>query len=171
MSKEIKFNEKDYAIVKVLKEAGKAMTNKEISAALETAVAAGTLTSCVNKGIIAVAGKVEVSSPAPRQVNTYAFVTDEKLKTAKGKEKTYSETEMEVIATLKAADAPMSIVAISEKLDKKISAGAISGIVKVGNIAPVGKTTVIGEKISTVNTYKFVKDIDEAAEQPAFKAE
>ena len=81
MSKEIKFNEKDRAIVEVLKNATKPMTNKEISAALGTPVAAGTLTSCVNKGIIAVAGKVEVSSSAPREVNTYAFVTDEKLKT------------------------------------------------------------------------------------------
>lgn len=163
MSKEIKFNEKDRAIVEVLKNSSKPMTNKEISAALGTPVAAGTLTSCVNKGIIAVAGKVEVSSPAPREVNTYAFVTDEKLKTAKGKEKTYSETELEVIAALKDAEAPMSIVEIGAKLDKKISAGAISGIVKVGNIAPVSKTTVIGEKISTVNAYKFVKDIDGAS--------
>ena len=75
MSKEIKFNEKDRAILEVLKNSSKPMTNKEISAALGTPVAADTLTSCVNKGIIAVAGKVEVSSPAPREANKHTKIS------------------------------------------------------------------------------------------------
>lgn len=166
----INYSEKDYAIVKALKEAGKPLTGKEISEIVGFNVAPGTLTATKGKGLIDVAGKAEVARPVEREVNAYIYITDEALVAPNGKPKSYSDSEKEIIAKLKEAEKPMALVEIAEALGRKISAGAVSGIVKTGNIgvAPE-KVTIKGFTTSEVNTYVFVKDIP--TEPTAFKAE
>ena len=166
----INYSEKDYAIVKALKEAGKPLTGKEISEIVKFEVAPGTLTAAKGKGLIDVAGKVEVARPVEREVNAYVFVTDEVLQAPNGKPKSYSDSEKEIMAKLKEAEKPMALVEIAEALGRKISAGAVSGIVKAGNIAVAPeKVKIQGFTTGEVNTYKFVQDIP--TEPTAFKAE
>lgn len=163
--KTITYNEKDYAIVNALKGANTPLTRKEIGELAGMDIAAGTLTSCVNKGLIAVAGKKEVLRPVPRKVNGYVYITDEVMKDAKGKEKTYTEMETKIIAALKEANKPLSLTDIATALGlEKIAAGSVSGIKKSGNIGTTPeKLTVIGYNPDEVNVYVFVADIPEPA--------
>ena len=166
----INYSEKDYAIVKALKEAGKPLTGKEISEIVKFEVAPGTLTATKGKGLIDVAGKVEVARPVEREVNAYVFVTDEVLQAPNGKPKSYSDSEKEIMAKLKEAEKPMALIEIAEALGRKISAGAVSGLVKAGNIVVAdAKVKIQGFTTGEVNTYKFVKDIP--AEDIAFSAD
>ena len=170
MSKnKITYNDKDRAIVAALKNAGKPLTAKEISEIVKFEVAPGTLTAAKAKGLIDVAGKVEVARPVEREVNAYVFVTDEVLQAPNGKPKSYSDSEKEIMAKLKDAEKPMALCEIAEALGRKISAGAVSGLVKAGNIVVAdAKVKIQGFTTGEVNTYKFVQDVP--AEDVAFSA-
>lgn len=161
MSKnKITYNDKDRAIVTALKNAGKPLTAKEISEIVKFEVAPGTLTAVKAKSLIDVTGKVEVERSVEREVNAYVFVTDEVLQAPNGKPKSYSDSEKEIMAKLKEAEKPMALCEIAEALGRKISAGAVSGLVKAGNIvvAPE-KVKIQGFTTGEVNTYVFVKDV------------
>lgn len=159
--KVIKFNEKDVLIVKILKEAKAPLTLAEINAISEVEIKPGTITATKNKGVIAVAPEKKTAlRKQNREVSTYKFVTDEVMKNAKGKEKVYSDSEKEILAVLKEADGAMTLAEIAKarKLDK-IGAGAISGLVKAGNVEMAGKIKVEGFTEDEVNAYVYVKDI------------
>ena len=159
--KVIKFNEKDVLIVKILKEANEPLTLAEINAISEVEIKPGTITATKNKGVIAVAPEKKTAlRKQNREVSTYKFVTDEVMKNPKGKEKAYSDSEKEILAVLKEADVAMTLAEIAKarNLDK-IGAGAISGLVKAGNVEMAGKIKVESFTEDEVNAYVFVKDI------------
>lgn len=168
--KQINYTEKDYLVVRVLKEAGKPLTNREINELAGQTIAAGTLGSAVTKGLIAVAGKTEVMRAVPRKVNAYTYLTDEPQKDPKGKEKVYSDMELAIIKALKEAEKPLALTEIAAALGlEKLAAGSISGIKKAGNIGVAAeKVTVIGYNPDEVNTYVYVMDVPVAAPVTAF---
>lgn len=168
-NKTIKFNEKDVLIVKILKEANAPLTLAEINAIVDSEIheisnfeiKPGTITATKNKGVIAVAPEKKTTfRKQNREVSTYKFVTDEVMKNAKGKEKAYSDSEKEILEVLKKADGVMTLAEIAKarNLDK-IGAGAISGLVKAGNVEMAGRIKVESFTEDEVNAYVFVKDI------------
>jgi predicted Zn-ribbon and HTH transcriptional regulator len=171
--KTVVYNDNDRDIVAVLKEAGEPMTLAEIGAALGREVKPGTLTSTKNKGLIATADeKKVVMRKANRPVNRYEFITDEAMKSAKGKVKTYTDSEKEILAILKNAAEPMTLAEIAKArgLDK-IGAGSVSGLTKAGNIKIADKVKVEVEVEDEVNAYVYVMDVPAATPTNAFAAE
>lgn len=61
------YNEKDKAIVNVLRNAEKPMTMKEIAEVAGVTLVAGNLTGAMTKGLIAVAGETVVERPAKKR--------------------------------------------------------------------------------------------------------
>ena len=159
MSEQIKVNEKEISVIKVLQEHG-ALTLAEINSHLATPVAIGTVSNAVNKGFIKVAEEKGVSiSENKRPVNRYVFITEEAGVTGKGKAKTYTDSEKEIMAVLKDATEPMTLAAIGEALGRKLSAGSVSGICTAGNIKVLDKVMSITKYPSPVNKY-IVGDVD-----------
>lgn len=167
--KTIKFNENDTLIVKILKEANEPLTLAEINEIAQADIKPGTITATKNKGVIAIAPEKKMTMRRQvREVSVYRFITDEVKKTAKGKEKSYSDSEKEVLAVLKDAAEPMTLADIAKARNvDKMGAGAMSGLVKAGNIEIAGKVKVEGFAEDEVNAYVYVKDIP-AANEHAF---
>lgn len=160
--KKINYTEKDRVIVSILKDSEVDLTIAEISAIAGMPIAPGTMTSAVNKGLIAVSGKKTVERPAKRKVTEYAFVTDEVASAKNGKPANYTDGEKSIMAVLKDSETPMTLAEIASALGKdKLTSGAINGLVGKGNVAKAGEreVEVIGK--AEVNTYEFVADVPE----------
>ena len=76
----------------------------------------------------------------------------------------YSDTEKQIVATLKAnEDKAMTLAEISKEIDKELKSGNINALVKKGNVETVGDRVIVckycGAK-KKVKEYKFLKDID-----------
>ena len=160
--KKINYTEKDKVIVSILKDSEVDLTIAEISAIAGMPIAPGTMTSAVNKGLIAVSGKKTVERPAKRKVAEYSFVTDEVATTKNGKPANYTDGEKSIMKVLKDSETPMTLAEIASALGKnKLTSGAINGLVSKGNVAKAGEreVEVIGK--AEVNTYEFVADVPE----------
>lgn len=161
--KKINYTEKDRLIVKILKDSEVDLTIAEISEIAGMPIAPGTMTSAVNKGLIAVSGKKTVERPAKRNVAEYVFVTDEAQVNAKGKPVNYTDGEKAIMGVLKGAEAPMTLAEIAMALGKeRLTSGSINGLVGKGNVAKAGERAVTVVSKAEVNTYEFVADVPEA---------
>ena len=131
------------AVVKTLAELDKPLTLAEINAVSGVKVVAGNITSLIRQGIILNVGTTSVAVPSKRKVNTYTLITaDPQTNPANGKICNYTDTEKAILATIKDADAPMTLAQISEAIDKTLISGNINGLVTKGNVAIAGEVEV-----------------------------
>ena len=161
--KQIKFSEKDRAIVSILKNSETDLTLAEISLAYGEKVAPGTITSLINKGVVGKSSeKRTVFRPSKRNVNVYVLVTAEPQQTDKGKVANYSDGEkriMDILGAPEHADG-LTLAEIAAILGvEKLSSGAINGLVKKGNVASAGLREVVVMSSAEVLAYEFVADI------------
>ena len=141
--KTITWNDAAKAIVKTLAESDKPLTLAEINAISGVKVVAGNITSLVRQGVILNVGTTSVAVPAKRKVNTYAFITAEpQTNPANGKICNYTDTERVILATIKDADAPMTLAQISEAMGRTLISGNINGLVTKGNVSMAGEVEV-----------------------------
>ena len=131
------------AVVKTLAESDKPLTLAEINAVSGVKVVAGNITSLIRQGIILNVGTTSVAVPSKRKVNTYTLITAEpQINPANGKICNYTDTEKAILATIKDADAPMTLAQISEAMDRILISGNINGLVTKGNVAMAGEVEV-----------------------------
>ena len=131
------------AVVKTLAESDKPLTLAEINAASGVKVVAGNITSLIRQGIILNVGTTSVAVPSKRKVNTYTLITAEpQTNPANGKICNYTDTERAILATIKDADAPMTLAQIGEAMDRTLISGNINGLVTKGNVAMAGEVEV-----------------------------
>ena len=131
------------AVVKTLAESDKPLTLAEINAVSGVKVVAGNITSLIRQGIILNVGTTSVAVPSKRKVNTYTLITaDPQINPANGKICNYTDTEKAILATIKDADAPMTLAQISEAMDRTLISGNINGLVTKGNVAIAGEVEV-----------------------------
>lgn len=141
--KNIVWNDAAKAIVKTLAESDKPLTLAEINAISGVKVVAGNITSLVRQGVILNVGTTSVAVPAKRKVGTYAFITAEpQTNPANGKICNYTDTERAILATIKDADAPMTLAQISEAMGRTLISGNINGLVTKGNVFMAGEVEV-----------------------------
>lgn len=142
-SKTITWNDAAKAIVKALAESDKPLTLAEINAISEVEILPGNITGLIKKGVILNIGKTDALVPSKRKVSLYAFVTAEpQTNPANGKICNYTETERAILATIKDADAPMTLAQISEAMGRTLISGNINGLVTKGNVAIAGEVEV-----------------------------
>lgn len=141
--KVIVWNDAAKTIVKTLAESDKPLTLAEINAASEMKIVAGNITSLIRQGIILNVGTTSVAVPSKRKVNTYTLITAEpQTNPANGKICNYTDTEKAILATIKDADAPMTLAQIGEAMDRTLISGNINGLVTKGNVSVAGEVEV-----------------------------
>lgn len=142
-TKTITWNDAAKAIVKTLAESDKPLTLAEINAISEVEILPGNITGLIKKGVILNVGKTDALVPSKRKVSLYAFVTAEpQTNPANGKICNYTDTERAILATIKDADAPMTLAQISEAMGRTLISGNINGLVTKGNVAIAGEVEV-----------------------------
>lgn len=170
MDKQIKYTDNDRAIVSALKNAPEGLTIAEVNEATGLNIQPGSFTSAVRKGLIAVADeKREVIRMQKRPATLYRFVTADTLTTVDKKGNTvpanYTDNEKKVLAAAASfGDQEFMLCELAEAMGvEKLSSGAITGLVRKGNIAK-NEEKVIREvpKPFPVNVYLFVADIPSA---------
>lgn len=141
--KNIVWNDAAKAIVKTLAESDKPLTLAEINAISGVEILPGNITGLIKKGVILNVGKTDALVPSKRKVSLYAFVTAEpQTNPANGKICNYTDTERAILATIKDADAPMTLAQISEAMGRTLISGNINGLVTKGNVAVAGEVEV-----------------------------
>lgn len=141
--KNIVWNDAAKAIVKTLAESDKPLTLAEINAVSGVEILPGNITGLIKKGVILNVGKTDALVPSKRKVSLYAFVTAEpQTNPANGKICNYTETESAILATIKDADAPMTLAQISEAMGRTLISGNINGLVTKGNVSIAGEVEV-----------------------------
>ena len=131
------------AVVKTLAESDKPLTLAEINAASGVKVVAGNITSLIRQGIILNVGTTSVAVSSKRKVNTYTLITAEpQTNPANGKICNYTDTEKAILATIKDADAPITLAQIGEAMDRTLISGNINGLVTKGNVSIAGEVEV-----------------------------
>lgn len=141
--KVIVWNDAAKAVVKTLAESDKPLTLAEINAVSGVKVVAGNITGLIRQGIILNVGTVSVAVPSKRKVYTYTLITaDPQTNPANGKICNYTDTEKAILATIKDADAPMTLAQIGEAMDRTLISGNINGLVTKGNVAIAGEVEV-----------------------------
>lgn len=142
-TKVIVWNDAAKTIVKTLAESDKPLTLAEINAASGIKIVAGNITSLIRQGIILNVGTTSVAVPSKRKVNTYTLITAEpQTNPANGKICNYTDTEKAILATIKDADAPMTLAQIGEAMDRTLISGNINGLVTKGNVSIAGEVEV-----------------------------
>ena len=141
--KNIVWNDAAKAIVKTLAESDKPLTLAEINAISGVKVVAGNITSLIRQGVILNVGTTSVAVPSKRKVNTYTLITAEpQTNPANGKICNYTDTEKAILATIKDADAPMTLAQIGEAMGRILISGNINGLVTKGNVGMAGEVEV-----------------------------
>lgn len=142
-TKTITWNDAAKTIVKTLADSDKPLTLAEINAVSGVEILPGNITGLIKKGVILNVGKTDALVPSKRKVSLYAFVTAEpQTNPANGKICNYTETETAILATIKDADAPMTLAQISEAMGRTLISGNINGLVTKGNVAIAGEIEV-----------------------------
>ena len=142
-TKTITWNDAAKAIVKTLAESDKPLTLAEINAVSGVEILPGNITGLIKKGVILNVGKTDALVPSKRKVSLYAFVTAEpQTNPANGKICNYTDTETAILATIKDADAPMTLAQISEAMGRTLISRNINGLVTKGNVAIAGEVEV-----------------------------
>ena len=143
-------------IADTISEAGEAMTLLEINSRLGMNLKSGSITGAIRAGYIAKVGEAKVARETSAKVAVYQFVNANVNSNKQGKPYNYSDLERQILDYAADVDSFTSD-AISAAMDTKLPANALSVLVRKGNLAKVGETTVTRMATSKVGLYDIVE--------------
>lgn len=143
-------------IADTISEAGEALTLLEINSRLGMNLKSGSITGAIRAGYIAKVGEAKVARETSAKVAVYKFVNANVNSNKKGQPYNYSDLDRQILDY--AADVnSFTSDAISEAMGTKLPANALSVLVRKGNLAKVGETTVTRMATSKVGLYDIVE--------------
>ena len=143
-------------IADTISEAGEALTLLEINSRLGMNLKSGTITGAIRAGYIAKVGEAKVARETSAKVAVYQFVNANVNSNKKGQPYNYSDLDRQILDYAADVDSFTSD-AISAAMDTKLPANALSVLVRKGNLAKVGETTVTRMATSKVGLYDIVE--------------
>ena len=143
-------------IADTISEAGEAMTLLEINSRLGMNLKSGSITGAIRAGYIAKVGEAKVARETSAKVAVYKFVNANVNSNKKGQPYNYSDLDHQILDYAADVDSFTSD-AISAAMDTKLPANALSVLVRKGNLAKVGETTVTRMATSKVGLYDIVE--------------
>ena len=143
-------------IADTITEAGEAMTLLEINSRLGMNLKSGSITGAIRAGYIAKVGEAKVARETSAKVAVYQFVNANVNTNKKGQSYNYSDLDRQILDYAADVDSFTSD-AISAAMDTKLPANALSVLVRKGNLAKVGETTVTRMATSKVGLYDIVE--------------
>ena len=143
-------------IADTISEAGEAMTLLEINSRLGMNLKSGSITGAIRAGYIAKVGEAKVARETSAKVAVYQFVNANVNANKKGQPYNYSDLDRQILDYAADVDSFTSD-AISAAMDTKLPANALSVLVRKGNLAKVGETTVTRMATSKVGLYDIVE--------------
>ena len=143
-------------IADTISEAGEAMTLLEINSRLGMNLKSGSITGAIRAGYIAKVGEAKVARETSAKVAVYKFVNANVNANKKGQPYNYSDLDRQILDYAADVDSFTSD-AISAAMDTKLPANALSVLVRKGNLAKVGETTVTRMATSKVGLYDIVE--------------
>lgn len=143
-------------IADTISEAGEAMTLLEINSRLGMNLKSGSITGAIRAGYIAKVGEAKVARETSAKVAVYKFVNANVNSNKQGKPYNYSDLDRQILDYAADVDSFTSD-AISAAMDTKLPANALSVLVRKGNLAKVGETTVTRMATSKVGLYDIVE--------------
>ena len=143
-------------IADTISEAGEAMTLLEINSRLGMNLKSGSITGAIRAGYIAKVGEAKVARETSAKVAVYKFVNANVNSNKKGQPYNYSDLDRQILDYAADVDSFTSD-AISAAMDTKLPANALSVLVRKGNLAKVGETTVTRMATSKVGLYDIVE--------------
>lgn len=143
-------------IADTISEAGEALTLLEINSRLGMNLKSGSITGAIRAGYIAKIGEAKVARETSAKVAVYKFVNANVNSNKKGQSYNYSDLDRQILDYAADVDSFTSD-AISEAMGTKLPANALSVLVRKGNLAKVGETTVTRMATSKVGLYDIVE--------------
>lgn len=143
-------------IADTISEAGEALTLLEINSRLGMNLKSGSITGAIRAGYIAKVGEAKVARETSAKVAVYKFVNANVNSNKKGQSYNYSDLDRQILDYAADVDSFTSD-AISEAMGTKLPANALSVLVRKGNLAKVGETTVTRMATSKVGLYDIVE--------------
>ena len=143
-------------IADTISEAGEAMTLLEINSRLGMNLKSGSITGAIRAGYIAKIGEAKVARETSAKVAVYKFVNANVNSNKQGKPYNYSDLDRQILDYAADVDSFTSD-AISEAMGTKLPANALSVLVRKGNLAKVGETTITRMATSKVGLYDIVE--------------
>lgn len=143
-------------IADTISEAGEALTLLEINSRLGMNLKSGSITGAIRAGYIAKIGEAKVARETSAKVAVYKFVNANINSNKQGKPYNYSDLDRQILDYAADVDSFTSD-AISAAMDTKLPANALSVLVRKGNLAKVGETTVTRMATSKVGLYDIVE--------------
>lgn len=143
-------------IADTISEAGEAMTLLEINSRLGMNLKSGSITGAIRAGYIAKVGEAKVARETSAKVAVYKFVNANVNSNKKGQPYNYSDLDRQILDYAADVDSFTSD-AISEAMGTKLPANALAVLVRKGNLAKVGETTVTRMATSKVGLYDIVE--------------
>ena len=143
-------------IADTISEAGEALTLLEINSRLGMNLKSGSITGAIRAGYIAKVGEAKVARETSAKVAVYKFVNANVNSNKKGQPYNYSDLDRQILDYAANVDSFTSD-AISAAMDTKLPANALSVLVRKGNLAKVGETTVARMATSKVGLYDIVE--------------
>lgn len=143
-------------IADTISEAGEALTLLEINSRLGMNLKSGSITGAIRAGYIAKIGEAKVARETSAKVAVYKFVNANVNSNKKGQPYNYSDLDRQILDYAADVDSFTSD-AISEAMGTKLPANALSVLVRKGNLAKVGETTVTRMATSKVGLYDIVE--------------
>ena len=143
-------------IADTITENGEPMTLLEINSKLGMNLKSGSITGAIRAGYIAKVGEAKVARETSAKVAVYQFVNANVNSNKKGQSYNYSDLDRQILDYAANVDSFTSD-AISAAMDTKLPANALSVLVRKGNLAKVGETTVTRMATSKVGLYDIVE--------------
>ena len=143
-------------IADTISEAGEAMTLLEINSRLGMNLKSGSITGAIRAGYIAKVGEAKVARETSAKVAVYKFVNANVNSNKKGQPYNYSDLDRQILDYAADVDSFTSD-AISLAMGTKLPANALAVLVRKGNLAKVGETTVTRMATSKVGLYDIVE--------------
>ena len=143
-------------IADTISEAGEALTLLEINSRLGMNLKSGSITGAIRAGYIAKVGEAKVARETSAKVAVYQFVNANVNSNKRGQSYNYSDLDRQILDYAANVDSFTSD-AISAAMDTKLPADALSVLVRKGNLAKVGETTVTRMATSKVGLYDIVE--------------
>ena len=143
-------------IADTITENGEPMTLLEINGKLGMNLKSGSITGAIRAGYIAKVGEAKVARETSAKVAVYQFVNANVNSNKKGQSYNYSDLDRQILDYAADVDS-FTADAISAAMDTKLPANALSVLVRKGNLAKVGETTVTRMATSKVGLYDIVE--------------
>ena len=143
-------------IADTITENGEPMTLLEINGKLGMNLKSGSITGAIRAGYIAKVGEAKVARETSAKVAVYKFVNANVNSNKKGQSYNYSDLDRQILDYAADVDSFTSD-AISAAMDTRLPANALSVLVRKGNLAKVGETTVTRMATSKVGLYDIVE--------------